>query len=115
MSVSFYMDENVHGAITDGLRRRGFDVLTVQEDGRDGDADEMVLDRAADLGRVVFTTDDGFLAEAARRQRAGESFDGVVYAHQMRVTIGQCIADLELIGVAAELSEYFNRVQHLPL
>jgi hypothetical protein len=28
------MDENVHGAITIGLRLRGVDVLTVQEDGR---------------------------------------------------------------------------------
>jgi hypothetical protein len=90
-------------------------VLTVQEDGRDGDADEAVLDRAAELERVVFTTDDDFLAEAVRRQRAGESFGGVVYAHQRRVTVGQCISDLELIGVAAELSEYLNQVEYPPL
>ncbi|WP_293133656.1 DUF5615 family PIN-like protein [Okeania sp. SIO3I5] len=29
----FYMDENVSRLITEGLRRRGIDVLTVQEDG----------------------------------------------------------------------------------
>ncbi|ASC69881.1 hypothetical protein XM38_008110 [Halomicronema hongdechloris C2206] len=34
MSLSLYMDENVHGAITTGLRIREVDVLTVQEDGR---------------------------------------------------------------------------------
>ncbi len=32
MSIAFYMDENVHRGITDGLRIRDVDVLTVQED-----------------------------------------------------------------------------------
>jgi hypothetical protein len=30
------MDENVHGAITNGLRQRNINVLTVQEDERSG-------------------------------------------------------------------------------
>ncbi len=34
MTVRFYMDEHVSRAVTVGLRRRGLDVLTVQEDGR---------------------------------------------------------------------------------
>jgi hypothetical protein len=29
MSIALYMDENVHGAITNGLRQRNVDVLTV--------------------------------------------------------------------------------------
>jgi len=36
MSLAFYMDENVEGAITDGLRGRGVDVLPVVEEGRMG-------------------------------------------------------------------------------
>ena len=36
MSIAFYIDENVHRAITTGLRMRDVDVLTVQEDGRSG-------------------------------------------------------------------------------
>ena len=35
-------------------------------------ADPVLLDRALALGYVVFTQDVDFLAEAARRQRAGE-------------------------------------------
>ena len=35
MSVSFLMDVHVQSAITTGLRRRGVDVLTAQEDGPD--------------------------------------------------------------------------------
>ena len=34
MSVAIYMDEHVHRAITAGLRLRGVDVVTAQEDGR---------------------------------------------------------------------------------
>ena len=33
MSVRFYMDHNVQGAVVDALRVRGVDCLTAQEDG----------------------------------------------------------------------------------
>lgn len=33
MSVKLYMDVHVRRAVTDGLRLRGVDVLTAQEDG----------------------------------------------------------------------------------
>lgn len=46
MSIAFYMDENVPRQITVGLRLRGVDDLTVQEDGRAGMIDPAVLDRA---------------------------------------------------------------------
>jgi Domain of unknown function (DUF5615) len=45
------MDEHVHRAITIGLRLRGIDVLTVQEDGLTATPDPLILDRAlAGLG-----------------------------------------------------------------
>lgn len=66
MSLALYMDENVHGAITTGLRLRGVDVLTVQEDDRAGLPDPLVLDRAMELERIVFTQDSDFLIEANR-------------------------------------------------
>ncbi|MDB5290446.1 MAG: hypothetical protein JWL69_1687 [Phycisphaerales bacterium] len=109
------MDENVRGAVTNGLRARGVDVLTVQEDGRVGDADPDVLDRAGELGRVVFTQDADFLAEGTRRQRAGIQFVGVVYAHHLRVSVARCIDNLELIAGALDLAEFAGRVEYLPL
>jgi len=115
VSVGFYMDEHVHSAITNGLRNRGVDVLTVQEDGLSAADDPVVLDRAIVLGRVVFTQDTDFLSEGSRRQRAGETFAGVVYAHQNRASIAQCIQDLELIARVCELTEYANRVEFVPL
>ena len=95
------MDENVHRAITSGLRLRGIDVLTVQEDGRRRLRDPTVLDRATELGRILFSQDDDLLVEARRRQSKGISFSGLAYAHQLEATIGECVRDLELIAQAA--------------
>jgi hypothetical protein len=55
MTVAFYMDEHIHYAITVGLRLRDVDVLTVQEDGRSGVLDILLLERATELQRVVFS------------------------------------------------------------
>ena len=74
------------------------EVLTAQADGAAELEDPELLDRALSLGRVLFTQDEDFLREAIRRERAGEEFAGVIYAHQLRVTVGQCISDLELLA-----------------
>jgi hypothetical protein len=109
------MDEHVPRAVTMGLRRRGIDVLTAQEDRMDRQPDSAVLSRATELGRVLFTQDDDLLREARLRQERGGSFLGVIYAHQMHVTIGQLVKDLELIGTVAETTEFHDRVEFLPL
>ena len=115
MSVALYMDEHVHRAITVGLRLRGMDVLTAQDDGRRNTPDDVLLDRATELGRVLFSQDEDLLVEAQHRQVEGRPFSGVIYAHQLRVTIGVCVRDLELIARAAELQDLANRVEFLPL
>jgi hypothetical protein len=109
------MDEQVHSAITAGLRKRGVDCLTAQEDGMDAANDPDVLDRAASLRRVLFTQDQDFLVEAARRQRNGVPFAGVGFAHQMRTTIGQCTADLEIIAKVTDPPDWLDRLEYLPL
>ncbi len=68
MTLAFYMDEHVHRAITNALKLRTVDVLTVQDDGLTGAVDDIVLDRAIELKRVIFTQDDDFLVIANRRQ-----------------------------------------------
>ena len=115
MTISFYLDEHVPFAITEGLRHRRVDILTVQEDNRRGEADSNLLDRALELGRVMFSQDEDFPIEAARRQTAGIDFAGVVYARQTAVSIGDCIRDLELMAQVADLEDCFNQIHYLPL
>jgi hypothetical protein len=40
---------------------------------------------------VLFTRDPDPLTEASRRLRDGQPLVGLVYAHQLHVTIGQCV------------------------
>lgn len=115
MSIRLYMDVHVRRAVTVGLRLRGVDVLTAQEDGTGEVDDSFLLDRATELGRILFTQDDDLLREAAWRQETGEGFAGVIYGHQLNVAVGQCIEDLELIAQATEPEEWTNRVAYLPL
>ncbi|HZT40905.1 MAG TPA: DUF5615 family PIN-like protein [Chthonomonadaceae bacterium] len=113
--IRLYMDENVQGDIVRGLRERGVEILTVQEDGRASSSDPEVLNRATELGRVLFSRDTDLIAEATRRQRSGEKFTGVIYARQNVLSVGKCIEDLELLALAGLPEDFANQVQYLPL
>ena len=109
------MDVHVPYAITIALRLRGVDVLTAQEDGSQKLEDAALLDRATTLGRILFTRDDDLLREGALRQKRGKNFTGIIYAHQLDVSIGQCVIDLELIAKTSDSDEWINRLEYLPL
>lgn len=115
MTIALYMDEHVRRAITIGLRLRSVDVLTVQEDERAGTPDPILLDRATELQRVMFSQDQDFLVEAQRCQAEGIAFSGVIYAPQLSVSIGDCVRDLEIIAKVSAPEDLANRVQYLPL
>jgi hypothetical protein len=109
------MDHHVHRAITDGLRQRGVDCTTAREDGADTWADDRLLQRATDLGRVLFSQDEDLLAVAAQWLASGRSFAGLVYGEQLGLTIGQAISDLELIAKTSDPADMTNRIEYLPL
>ena len=94
---------------------REVDVITASEDGAERLDDPDLLDRASELERVIFTRDADSLVEVQRRQKAAIFFYGVIYAHQLRVSIGTCIQDLEILAKVGEPDDYINRVEYLPL
>jgi predicted nuclease of predicted toxin-antitoxin system len=101
MSLGLYMDVHVPLPVTRGLRRRGVDVITAQEDGAARLRDPELLDRATALGRLLFSQDDDLLAEAVRCQRNAQAFATVIYVRQLDLSIGRCIASLEALAKAA--------------
>jgi len=115
MSLRLYLGVHVPFAITAGLELRQVDVLTAQADQTILLSDPDLLDRAGEPGRVIFTQDEDFLRKAQRRQSAGEYFAGVIYAHQLNVTIGQCVNDLELIAKVYEPEDILNQGEYLQL
>ncbi len=115
MPIALYMDAHIPRAITLGLRIRTVDVLTAQEDNADRLPDPELLERATELNRALFTFDDDLLTEATKRQHEHKPFSGVLYAHPLRISIGQCIQDLELVAKAGQPEDMQNRVEFLPL
>lgn len=115
MPVGLYMDHHVPRSITSWLRFRGVDVLTAAEDGAALLADPDLLDCASALARVLFSQDRDLLREATRRQIEGVPFAGVIYGHQRRVTVSDCVRDLEPIAKISDFAEMRNRVLYLPL
>jgi hypothetical protein len=115
VSIALYFDHNVRVAIANGLRQRGVDVLVAFEDGFAEAGDPAVLARATELGRVAFTNDDDFLVVAHSWLKAGREFAGVIYVHQLKLTIGRTIAELELIAKTGNPEDFRNRIEYLPL
>jgi len=66
------------------------------------------------LNRVLFSQDEDLLVEAARRQSQGVVFNGVIYAPQLALTIGQLIEHLELLAKAGVPADFANAIQYLP-
>jgi hypothetical protein len=103
--IRFYMDEHVPTAVTQGLRRRGVDVLTVQDAGLCSATDEEHLAFALSQGRVVFTQDADFL----RLHVAGAHHAGIVYAPQ-QTPVGAAIRGLMLV---VEVLDPDDMIDHL--
>jgi len=108
------MDVHVPAGVSEGLRRKRIDVRTAQEDSAGQISDEELLTRATAIGRVLFTQDSDFLEIAARWQRQGITFDGVLFAPQ-GTPMGRMIEDAELCLAGMTVDEFQNRLIHLPL
>lgn len=114
MAIGLYMDVHIPRAITNGLRLRDVDVLTAQDDGTTTLEDSKLLDRATELGRILYTQDDDLLAEADYRLSENILFSGVIYSHQLKSPIGLCIEDLEMIARSFEQYEVKNIIEYIP-
>lgn len=115
MAIAPFMDVHVDWAITEQLRIRGVDVLTAIEDGSNTLPDDELLERARALGRLLFAQDIRFRVMAEDWQRRGRPLAGLIFGHHRGPTIGQYVADLELIAKASEPAEWHDVVRRLPL
>jgi hypothetical protein len=115
LSIPLYMDHNVHGDITDGVRRRGIDCITAEDDGMAAAGDPRLLERATELGRAFFSHDADLLSIAHEWQLSGREFAGVIYTRQLGITIGRAVRDLEFVLNILDAAEIRNQVVYLPL
>ncbi len=106
--IKFYLDEHIHSAVAEGLRRRGVNVLTVQEAGRSGFSDREQLAFALTEQREMVTMDSDFLTLAVE----GISHAGIGYANPGR-TIGELIRALMLLSDVLTPAEMADHVEYL--
>jgi predicted nuclease of predicted toxin-antitoxin system len=109
------MDVHVRRAITHGIRQRGIDVLTAQDDGA-GDMDDAdLLRRATVLNRVVFSYDRDFSDLTARWQASGIHFSGVITARRRGLLLRHCLDDLELLCKVFDPNDISDRLVFIPI
>ena len=112
MSIRLYFDEHVNGALARALRRHNVDVLTVQQDGLEGEPDPVIFERATELGRVLVSFDRDMVAIADEHVTLELDFAGLLFLR--RATIGQHVDNLEYLATL-EPMEFFNKILFLPL
>jgi predicted nuclease of predicted toxin-antitoxin system len=108
-AVKFHLDEQVRGAIAQGLRQRGLDVTTTAGSGLRGAADEEQLAFARAAGRVLFTHDSDFL----RLHKAGMPHGGIAYCRPDKLTAGDIVRALVRLAETASPEKMRGRVVFL--
>lgn len=89
-----YADEHVVLALVEALRRRGMDVVRVQDRGRHEADDGDLLDEALSDERVMLTNDSDFLLLAAERRTTQQEFAPIFFWPQQRRAIGQLVGTI---------------------
>lgn len=110
-------DENFNNDIVRGLLRRKPDlnIVRLQDVGLSGADDTVVLEWAAQEGRILLTHDASTITDYAyERARAGKPMPGVFEVGR-DVPIGQVIGDILLLAEYSLEGEWEGQVRYLPL
>lgn len=111
------IDENIEGAIVQGVRRRlpDVDLVTGAEEEMRGTDDRALLAWAAEEARVLVTHDRTTMTKFARdRVAAGLPMPGV-FIRGEDLSIGRAIEELVIVADCSTPDEWTNRIEFLPL
>ena len=109
MPISLHLDENVHLAIADALRRRGIDVTTAADAHLIGASDDQHLDFARAQQRIVFTHDVDFL----RLHAKGTNHAGIAFCHTRKYNLRALILVLSRFSIGRTPEFMGNRIEYL--
>ncbi|MBW8049790.1 MAG: hypothetical protein FVQ77_05520 [Cytophagales bacterium] len=108
IKITFYTNEGVNIAISDGLKRRGVNVFSARDANNLGLSDDEQLDYAKKNNLVIVTHDVDFLTMATKYKHKG-----IIYVHQQKYSIGDLIRKLELLYDIIDQKEMENRLEFL--
>jgi hypothetical protein len=115
--LALLADENLHGDIVRGLKRRrpDLDIVRVQDVGLSGADDPTVLASAAAENRILLTHDVATITRYAyERAGAGLPMPGVLEVN-LSLARGDVIEDILLFAECSLDGEWEGQVRYLPL
>jgi hypothetical protein len=108
-----YADEHVVFAIVQALRARGMDVVTVQERGKQGASDAILLAEAIADQRILLTNDKDFLVLAAEHAVRREVFAPIFFWPQQKRPVGDIVRGTIREASRSDYSSTCSRVVFL--
>jgi hypothetical protein len=116
MRVRFQADADFNQDIVRAVRRRApaLDFQTAHEAGLAGLDDDVVLERAAQEGRILVSHDRRTMPLHFATFIATRTSAGVILVSQ-DLPIRQAVEDLLLIWEASEAEEWVNQIDSIPL
>ncbi len=113
--LRLYVDEDAgENAVVQGLRARGFDVLTTIEAHQCGATDQQQLAFAVHEGRTIYTLNVGDFARLHREYRLrGVDHAGIIVLPDQRCSIGEKIRRLSRFISSATADKMVNRIEYL--
>lgn len=115
--LRFLADENLNNQIVRGLLRQRpeIDIVRVQDVGLSNTDDRVILEWAAQQGRILLTHDvETMTRYAYERIQAGLTMPGV-FEISRNVSVGRAIEELLLLAEGSLEGEWEGQVQYLPL
>jgi len=103
--IKIYADESVNVAIVEGLKRRGVEAFSPKDINKLGLTDEQQIEVATQNRAVIFTHDVDFLRIASQKEHPG-----IIYVHQQKLSVGECIRRLKTIVETKSPQEMRNRI-----
>jgi predicted nuclease of predicted toxin-antitoxin system len=113
MTTTIYTNESVPVAVVAGLRRRGVTAVSARDSGNLGLTDSEQLEYAVAQQMVIFTHDTDFLRLAHEYAEQGKGHWGIIYVHQDKLSLGECIRKLKEIATTFEPEDLRNHVEFL--
>ena len=115
--IRFLADENFDNDIIRGIlrRRAGIDIIRVQDIGLSSVSDEIILNAAAEEGRILLTHDvKTVTAIAFARVKEGLPMSGVLEVRK-NLPLGSVIEDLLVLDELSLPEDWEGQVRFLPL
>ena len=113
MPLKIYTNESVPVSIVAGLKRRGIDASSARDSGNLGLSDQEQLTYAYGKHVVIFSHDDDFLRLAHQWVQQNRPHSGIIYVHQEKLSLGECIRRLEEIALLYEHKDFLNHIEFL--